>query len=162
MSPSHDHDHNKDHHHSHEHASGSEGPGYLARLSDLDYELEDDSPDVIGWEVADSSGGRFGKIQDLLVDMTSGQILFGVICHTGGNQERCTLVPLPGANVDTKDKLLTLPIEEQLVKAAPEFTEDTEDVQPFFEYWMDRMQEWEGPDDEEEEEFESRHIPPMS
>jgi len=127
-----------------------EGRTYFARLSDLEYELEAGSPDVMGWEVADVSGERFGTVEDLLVDMNSGQILFGIIGYQADGEPASTLVPLPGANADTENKLLVLSLEQQYVREAPRFTDEVEDVQPYFEYWATRMEEWDAEDEEED------------
>ena len=147
------HNHNNKHEH-------SEDREYLVRLSELDYELEDGSPDVMGWDVADQSGKPFGEVEDLLVDMNSGQILFGIICYQPEDtDERCTLVPLAGTQVNEDNKRLVLPMDMVAVMDAPMFGDETQDLQPYFQYWVARMADW-APADEEE--VEQHELPPLS
>jgi len=145
-------------HHDHDYEVSPAGQNYLARLSDLEYELEEDSPDVMGWDVADKYNEKFGRVDDLLVDMSSGQILFGIISYEMGDERQSTLVPLAGTQVDTDVKRLVLPMDSDSVKEAPAFLENTEDVQPYFEYWMSKIEEWAAPG--EEEEVEQQRMPP--
>jgi sporulation protein YlmC with PRC-barrel domain len=108
-----------------------EETGELARLSELDYEMEEGNPNIIGWTVVDDKGEEFAKVEDLLVDLGSGAIVMAAISY-GGRQ---TLVPIEAFALDMPKNRMILPVEKNDLEAAPVFSEDTEDVNQFFDYW---------------------------
>jgi sporulation protein YlmC with PRC-barrel domain len=105
--------------------------GQLARLSDLDYEMEEGQPDIIGWTVVDERGTDIGKVDDLLVDLDTGSIMLAAIEF----DNKHTLVPIESFALDTSNNRLILPVDRTEVESAPLFTEQTEDVSVFFDYW---------------------------
>ncbi|MBI2843988.1 MAG: hypothetical protein HYX78_11365 [Armatimonadetes bacterium] len=119
----------------------------LVRLSETDYETEPGQPDLMGWPVADSAGDVFGKVDDLLVDVDTGEVPFASVCF----MDRCTAVPLEVLYLDSANKRLVLPLEKEELSQAPEFTELSEDVSPYIEFWEKLMEQWEKEAAEEEE-----------
>jgi len=105
----------------------------LVRLSRISYRLEEGQPDAMGWKVADAEGAVFGTIFDLLADGDSGQIVF--VAVTTDESGRRVLIPVEGAYLDLTDETLIIPVSEDDVAHSPEFTDETEDITPFVEYW---------------------------
>jgi len=112
--------------------------GELVRLSEIEYEPEPGQPDLLGWPVADAGGEVIGRVDDLLVDTETGEIPFGSICYG----DRCTAVPLDLMFLDEPNGRLVLPVSKDELENAPEFTDDTEDVQPYVEYWGRLVEKW--------------------
>ncbi len=105
--------------------------GELARLSQMEYEHDPSEPDLIGWPVSDEEGNEFGTLNDMLVDVDTGEVPFATVCF----EDRCTAVPLEVMFMDEPNQRLVLPVGRTEMMDAPEFTEETEDIQPFIDYW---------------------------
>ncbi|MEN6521473.1 MAG: PRC-barrel domain-containing protein [Armatimonadota bacterium] len=121
--------------------------GQLVRLRQIDYETEPGQPDLLGWEVADSDNNLIGKLDDMLVDTDTGEILFGSVCYN----DRCIVVPLELMFMDEANKQLVLPVSVDELVDAPEFTEETEDMQPHIRFWTQLVSDWEEEPVEDEE-----------
>lgn len=119
--------------------------GELVRLSQMEYEKDPSQPDLIGWPVADQGGSDFGVLDDMLVDVDTGEVPFASICFSG----RCTAVPLELLYLDEGNRRLILPVGQAELADAPEFDEDTEDVQPYVDYWNSIAANWQMPEDED-------------
>jgi sporulation protein YlmC with PRC-barrel domain len=118
-----------------------EQTGQLARLSELDYEMEEGQPDVIGWNVVDENGEEVAKVSDLLVDLDSGAIMLAALSLA----DKETLVPIESFALDATKSRLVLPANKTELQNAPAFTNETEDVSQFFDYWgADMEDEYEG------------------
>lgn len=112
--------------------------GELVRLSQIEYEQEPGQPDLLGWPVADQDGREFGSLDDMLVDVETGDVPFASICY----DDKCTAVPLDVMFLDEPNHRLILPVTKEDMLDAPEFTDDTEDVQPYVEYWNRLADSW--------------------
>lgn len=121
--------------------------GQLVRLSQIDYETEPGQPDLLGWTVADSDNNLIGKLDDMLVDVDTGEILFGSVCYN----DRCIAVPLELMFMDEASKRLVLPVSMEELTDAPEFAEDTEDMQLHVNFWTRLVSDWEEEPAEDEE-----------
>jgi sporulation protein YlmC with PRC-barrel domain len=117
---------------------GGEQVGELVRLSQIEYEQDPAAPNLIGWAVADQQGEEFGKLDDMLVDVDTGEVPFASVCYGG----KCTAVPLEVMFMDEPNQRLVVPVDKDEMMNAPEFTEDTEDVQPFIDYWNEITADW--------------------
>lgn len=127
---------------------GSEKAGELVRLSQIEYDTEPGEPDMLGWPVADAKGDVFGQVDDMLVDVESGEIPFASIRYN----DRCTAIPLDLLYLDEDNKRLVMPVDNTQLADAPEFTDETEDVQVFIDYWDNIAANWEDELIETEEE----------
>jgi hypothetical protein len=112
----------------------------LVRLSQIEHELEDGQPDMMGWPVADMSGEEVGTLGDMLVDVETGDIPFGAISYS----DRCTAIPLDLMYLDEPNKRLVLPATKDQLNEAPQFTDDTEDMEPYVDYWDSIIEAWDG------------------
>jgi sporulation protein YlmC with PRC-barrel domain len=78
---------------------------------------------LIGKEVIGTDGQRLGKIDNLIVDLGSGRILYGVVGTGGflGVEEQHFAVP-PGAFTQTEGDTLQINADKAKLLAAPRFT----------------------------------------
>lgn len=125
---------------------GTEEVGQLVRLSQMEDIPEEEQPELLGWMVADADGKTFGRIADLLVDTETGEIPFASVCYG----DKCTAIPLEVMFLDEANKLLVLPVDQEELRDAPEFTADTEDIQRYVEFWDELTSDWEEVEEEEE------------
>jgi hypothetical protein len=112
----------------------------LVRLSQLKHEMEAGQPEMMGWPVADMTGKEVGKLDDMLVDVETGDIPFGAICYG----DKCTAIPLDLMYLDEPNKRLVLPATDKQLLDAPQFTDDTEDMEPYVDYWDGVVEAWDG------------------
>jgi hypothetical protein len=124
----------------------SKNVGELVRLSQIEYEADPNQPDLLGWSVADAEGEAFATLDDMLVDVETGEIPFASICYN----DRCTAVPLELFFMDEPNKRLVLPVNKEELSDAPQFTDETEDVQPHIDFWDNITADWEEEEEEEE------------
>jgi len=124
--------------------------GQLVRLSQIEYETEPGQPDLLGWSVTDSNEDLIGTLEDMLVDIDTGEILFGSVCYN----DKCIAVPLELMFMDETNKRLVLPVGKDELLEAPAFTNDTEDMQPHVSFWTRLVSDWEEESLEEEEDTE--------
>lgn len=122
--------------------------GELVRLSQIEYDADPGQPDLMGWPVVDADGTEFGVLEDMLVDTETGEIPFATICAG----DKCTAVPLELFFLDEPARRLVLPVDQEEVMKSPDFTDDTEDIQPHIDYWGQIAANWEADDMEEESE----------
>lgn len=112
--------------------------GQLIRLSQIEYEADPNQPELIGWTVLDANGDVIGSLNDMLVDMETGEIPFGSICY----DNKCTAVPLELIFLDEQNKQLVLPVTREDMADAPDFTDETEDIQPYVDFWNEVIADW--------------------
>jgi hypothetical protein len=111
--------------------------GQLARLSELDYEMEEGQPDIVGWKVVGENNDEIAQVSDLLVDLDTGAIMLAELSY----DDKQTLIPVEAFALDTANSRLILPVDKQELEGAPLFTEETEDVSVFFDYWGSELEE---------------------
>lgn len=79
----------------------------LYRLEELDgWDVADGEADVRGWEVQTISGKLIGKVSDLLVDTTRGEVVLFDVDLAETN--RHTLAPARAAQIDRPNKVVRL------------------------------------------------------
>ena len=100
------------------------GPGSLARLSDVDVELVDESADIRGRKVVDAAGEEFGKVDDLLVDQEQSRVRFMEV-STGGflgiGKDKFT-IPVDAVTNITDDEVMISRLKAD-VEGGPSFEE---------------------------------------
>jgi len=82
---------------------------------------------LIGKEVISSDNQKVGKLENLIVDLTSGRVLYAVIGSggvLGAGEHRFAVAP--GAFATAKGNTLQLNVDKAKLQAAPEFTKDLE------------------------------------
>ena len=112
--------------------------GQLIRLSQIEYDVEQGQPDLIGWPVADADGEVIGRLDDMLVDIETGDIPFGSVSF----DDRRTAVPLELMFMDEANQRLVLPVTRAELANAPEFSDETEDMQLHMVFWNQMVAGW--------------------
>ncbi|MCB1680284.1 MAG: PRC-barrel domain-containing protein [Halioglobus sp.] len=81
---------------------------------------------VIGKEVKNGQGEHLGKIEDLMVDTSTGAIIYAVLSFGGflGIGEKLFAVPLQAMHVDSEDEQFLLNESKQRLREAPGFDQD--------------------------------------
>jgi len=81
----------------------------LLELSGSGFEISDDQPDIIGWEIFDSAGDFIGEVEDLIFDQESLKIRY-IITDLDGyelDKEKYVLIPIGLVTLhDTDDEVL--------------------------------------------------------
>lgn len=129
-------------------ATEKQNPGFgeLIRLSEVEYETEADQPDLIGWSVIDADSAALGILDDMLVDVQTGAIPFGSICY----DDRCKIVPLELVFLDESNEQLVLPVTKQELDDAPNFSDETDNLQPHIDFWNRMVSRWQAEMSEDE------------
>lgn len=87
-----------------------------------------EASDLIGWEVSTQNGDKLGDLKDLIVDTSSGKLLYGVVASGGvlGVGETLRVVPVKALKQDNVngDDRLTLNIDKAKWDQGPVFAED--------------------------------------
>ncbi len=95
----------------------------LFRMHELkDWRVAKGEPDVRGWDVKTIAGKSIGKIVDLLVDPTRGEVvMLEIRLDEGGNDH--TLAPIRAAQFDRANKVVNLDSSDVQSPSAPSLTE---------------------------------------
>ena len=82
---------------------------------------------VIGAEISSSKGGRIGHIQDLIVDLKSGLVIYAIVSfdQTVGTEDQYFPIPVKAIKENPQDEEIILDIEREQLDDAPSF--DTKD-----------------------------------
>jgi sporulation protein YlmC with PRC-barrel domain len=82
---------------------------------------------LIGREIQTTQGQKAGELKDLVVDLESGRVLYGIISAGGfaGIGDELTAVPT-AAFTSSTDARLTIDADKEKLKGAPRFTKDYE------------------------------------
>jgi len=90
----------------------------LQELSNSDFEIAEDQPDITGWEIFDSSGDYIGEVEDLIFDKESFKVRYIVTDLDGYelDEEKYVLIPIGLVTLhETDDEvLLTEAISDRL------------------------------------------------
>lgn len=90
----------------------------LQELSDSDFEIADNQPDIISWEIFDSAGDYIGDVEDLIFDTVSLKVRY-IVSNLDGFEletEKLVLIPigLITLNLNEDEVLLTEAISNNL------------------------------------------------
>lgn len=79
-----------------------------------------------GEKVRNAQGDGLGKIEDFMLDMSTGEVSYAVLSFGGimGIGDKLFAVPLQAMRVDTEDHELVLDESEERLKNAPGFDKD--------------------------------------
>lgn len=84
----------------------------LRRLSEADYDVAAGEYDVRGWRVIAANDEPVGKVIDLIIEPAAGKVRYLEVDVdrkiSGLHRDRHVLIPIAGAQLDTKDKLVLL------------------------------------------------------
>ena len=81
---------------------------------------------LIGDDVRNSKGENLGKIEDLMLDTSSGEVSYAVVSFGGflGMGDKLFAVPLQAMSVDTDEKAFILNESKERLENAPGFDKD--------------------------------------
>ncbi len=81
---------------------------------------------INGTPVKNSAGKDLGKIEELMIDLSSGQISYAVLSFGGflGLGDKLFAIPWEALRVDTENKVIVLDVDQQTLKDAPGFDKD--------------------------------------
>ena len=81
---------------------------------------------VIGNKVKDRAGKELGKIEEIMVDLTSGSIIYLVLSSGGilGIGDKFFAVPLNSLSFDTSGRVFYMDISREKLKKQPGFNKD--------------------------------------
>lgn len=81
---------------------------------------------MIGDEVRNNQGDDLGKIEDLMVDVSSSRVAYAVLSFGGfmGIGDKLFAVPLEALKFDTDENCFVLDVDKQQLKNAPGFDKD--------------------------------------
>ena len=85
--------------------------GNLRRLSDADFKVADNEPDVRGWTVVSRDGRTIGEVDDLIVDTAAMKVRFLEVDpeeDMAGNGTDPIYIPIASADVDDTDERVVL------------------------------------------------------
>lgn len=83
--------------------------------------------DLSGFEVQNLQGKNIGKIQDLMIDVQTGRVLYAVLSFGGfmGIGDDYFAIPLEALILsDAKEDLVKIDIDKEILKDAPGFDKD--------------------------------------
>jgi ferritin-like metal-binding protein YciE len=84
----------------------------LQELSNSNYEMRDGEPDIVGWDVKNSAGGKLGDVDELIFDPQVRKVRYLVLNMDDNDQdletERRVLIPIGIAQLDAETDQVTL------------------------------------------------------
>ena len=85
--------------------------GNLRRLSDADFKVADNEPDVRGWTVVSRDGRTIGEVDDLIVDTSAMKVRFLEVDpdeDVAGNGVEPIYIPIASADVDNNEERIVV------------------------------------------------------
>jgi sporulation protein YlmC with PRC-barrel domain len=81
---------------------------------------------LIGDRVVNLQGQQLGKLEELMLDLDSGQVAYAVLSFGGvlGMGEKLFAIPWGVLTVDTREKQLILDVDRNVLENAPGFDKD--------------------------------------
>src|ERR1700756_4851143 len=114
-----------------------------------------DAATLKGDSVVNSSGEDLGKIEDIMLDVTSGRIAYGVLSFGGflGMGDKLFAIPWSALTLDAANKCFVLDVPKERLENAPGFDKDhwpamadrswAREVHAYYEvspYWDERLE----------------------
>lgn len=101
---------------------------YLQELTGSDFQIVDEEPNIIGWEVKNESGAYIGEVEELLFDPQTYAVRYLVVNleDNGMNLgDKKVLIPLGIAHLHTSDDEVVLPgLHVDQFNALPAYDKD--------------------------------------
>lgn len=101
---------------------------YLQELSNSGFQIVEEEPDIIGWEVKDENGVYIGEVDELLFDPQTLAVRYLIIDleDNGMNlDEKMVMIPLGIAHLHTKNDEVVLPgLHVEQYNALPDYNKD--------------------------------------
>lgn len=101
---------------------------YLQELSNSGFQIVEEEPDIIGWEVKDENGVYIGEVDELLFDPKTRAVRYLIVDLEGNGmnlKDKMVMIPLGIAHLHTKDDEVVLPgLHVDQYNALPEYDKD--------------------------------------
>ncbi|WP_449437014.1 PRC-barrel domain-containing protein [Pedobacter steynii] len=101
---------------------------YLQELSGSDFQIVDEEPNIIGWEVKNENGDYIGEVEELLFDPQTRAVRYLVVDlkDNGMNlEDKRVMIPLGIAHLHTSDDAVVLPgLHMDQFNALPPYDKD--------------------------------------
>jgi len=112
----------------------------LQKLSDIPGWRITEGPDIRGWSVVDRNGDSFGEVNDLIVEMETGDVEYAVVSYGGvmGAGGDKTAIPTDELDINEEEKHIKVHRSQEDLKNAPKYEDDTRDFDQFHNYWQGR------------------------
>jgi len=81
--------------------------------------------DLIGRDVRDAAGEKFGDVNDVALDLETGRILYAVVSMDGERESADRLIAVPAGLLATRENYLVLKADKSKLTSAPAFDEKT-------------------------------------
>lgn len=98
---------------------------YLQELSGSDFQIVDDEPNIIGWEVKNENGTYIGEVEELLFDQQARAVRYMIVDlnDNGMNlEDKKVMIPLGIAHLHVSDDEVVLPgLHIDQFNALPEY-----------------------------------------
>jgi len=108
----------------------------LVELGGSDYKVADNNPNIKNWHVKDSSGRKFGKVDELIFNPASRKVRYMVVDLKGNEfslDSRHVMIPIGKANLHEKDDDVILSgVRAEQLNGLPAY-EKGKDISPSYE-----------------------------
>lgn len=98
---------------------------HLEELSNSDYKIADDQPNIDNWKIVDSTGKRIGKVKDFLFDKKALKVRYLITNLKDGelvDDDRKVLIPIGKAQLNKKDDRVIVPnVNREQLAALPRY-----------------------------------------
>ena len=85
---------------------------YLEELSESDYEIVDNQPDIQGWDVFDNDGNKIGEVDDMLFNPQARKVRYIVLDMENNDldlEDGHVLIPIGVAELHESDDTVLIP-----------------------------------------------------
>ncbi|MFN3428631.1 MAG: DUF2382 domain-containing protein [Candidatus Sericytochromatia bacterium] len=115
----------------------------LKKLHSSDYHVADDSTDIRGWKLHDTSGSVIGKVDDLMFDPDAKEVRYALVELDGGRQVN---IPIGQISLDEHNHRVTATgYDRERLSTMREHTKDTViDDTVERDYYRDHNPDWKG------------------
>ncbi|MFD0794105.1 PRC-barrel domain-containing protein [Mucilaginibacter litoreus] len=93
-------------------ADNSGDYSHLEELSDSDFEIVDDQPDILGWDIHDTHQNKIGEVYELLFNPETRKVRYIILDMENNDvnlEEGRLIIPIDIAEFDTDKDIVKLP-----------------------------------------------------
>jgi uncharacterized protein (TIGR02271 family) len=114
----------------------------LKKLHSSDYHVADDSTDIRGWKLHDTSGGVIGKVDDLMFDPNAKEVRYALVELDGGRRVN---IPIGEISLDESNHRVTATgYTRDRLSTMREYTDTDIDDTVERDYYRDYNPDWKG------------------
>ncbi len=81
---------------------------------------------LIGDAVKNSKGEKLGEIEEIMLDLTAGRVIYAVLSFGGflGIGDKLFAIPWQALTIDTENEVVIFDVEKEVLEDAPGFDKD--------------------------------------